>query len=251
MKIPMLYCALLLVVFPAANAETFLVNPDGSGDYPTIQTAIDAAANGYFILLGDGVFTGSGNRDLIVSHKALTLKSLNSNPEACVIDSQGSAGYNHFALIFQGDNSQGSTIEGIKFINGYASHGGALSIGEGASCTVRSCVFQSNYSLGDGGAVFSSVNLDASSADGCTSDARTGFSSAMAASRFSLVIEDCLFLDNEAYYSIGGSAVFASDCHVELHRCEFIGNAETAVTLQYTTGALADCRFQENGRSGI
>ncbi|MCK4414565.1 MAG: hypothetical protein KAY32_13585 [Candidatus Eisenbacteria sp.] len=48
----------------AAGAETYLVLPDGTGDFPTIQAAIDAALDGDEILLADGTFTGDGNRDL-------------------------------------------------------------------------------------------------------------------------------------------------------------------------------------------
>ena len=61
----------LLVATPGL-AATYLVNPDGSGDYPTIQAAINASSNGDIIELGDGVFTGPDNRNLDYGGRAIT-----------------------------------------------------------------------------------------------------------------------------------------------------------------------------------
>jgi hypothetical protein len=62
--------ALSLTSCAIASAETYVVSPDGSGDFPTIQTAIDAVVDGDIVQLTDGVFTGEGNRDLSVSDLA-------------------------------------------------------------------------------------------------------------------------------------------------------------------------------------
>jgi hypothetical protein len=40
------------------------VAPDGSGDAPTIQAAIDSSAPQDVVELADGTFIGPGNRDL-------------------------------------------------------------------------------------------------------------------------------------------------------------------------------------------
>ena len=45
-----------------ALARTWSVLPDGSGEAPTIQAAVDSADDGDTISLGDGTFTGDGNR---------------------------------------------------------------------------------------------------------------------------------------------------------------------------------------------
>ncbi|MCK4305958.1 MAG: hypothetical protein KAY24_17095 [Candidatus Eisenbacteria sp.] len=42
-------------------AETYLVNPEGTGDFPTIPAAIDAVVDGDVIDLTDGMFTGAGH----------------------------------------------------------------------------------------------------------------------------------------------------------------------------------------------
>jgi hypothetical protein len=59
-------------------------------DYPNIQEAIDAAADGDEVLVADGAYTGYGNEQLLVYGKAITVRSENG-PEHCIIDGEGVA----------------------------------------------------------------------------------------------------------------------------------------------------------------
>jgi hypothetical protein len=77
-----------LLAAPPSLAETFTVHPDGTGDYPTIQAAVDAATHGDTIVLADGTFTGPGNRDVEVT-SALSFRSQSGNPATCIIDCEG------------------------------------------------------------------------------------------------------------------------------------------------------------------
>lgn len=77
--------ALFAIMASPLLAVTHHVSPDGSGDYPTIQAAIDAASNGDEIVLADGTFTGDGNWDLNFGAKELLLRSVNGY-EATTID---------------------------------------------------------------------------------------------------------------------------------------------------------------------
>jgi len=72
----------------AAVADTWFVTPDGSGDFPTIQDAIAAAAAGDVILLADGVFTGEGNCNIRYLGKNVVVRSASGNADACVIDGE-------------------------------------------------------------------------------------------------------------------------------------------------------------------
>lgn len=91
--------AVLAVVaaIPAA-AAVWVVAPDGTGDVPTIQAAVDAAENWDVIELLDGVFTGPGNRDIIHPVKFLTIRSQSGDPSACIIDIDAGPGDAHFGL---------------------------------------------------------------------------------------------------------------------------------------------------------
>jgi len=83
--------AVLAVVFLLAEVgycRTITVRADGSGDYPTIQAAIDAASDYDVVVVADGNYTGEGNKNLDFGGKAITLRSQNG-PEKCIIDCEG------------------------------------------------------------------------------------------------------------------------------------------------------------------
>ncbi|MCA9565740.1 MAG: hypothetical protein KC561_19720, partial [Myxococcales bacterium] len=53
-RLPIVSCALALVLAASAGAATVRVEKDGSGDWTTLQGAVDAAATGDTILIGPG-----------------------------------------------------------------------------------------------------------------------------------------------------------------------------------------------------
>ncbi len=83
----------LICLMASSRAETICVDSDGSGDYPTIQEAIDRAVSGDEIILLPGRFTGPGNFNLDFRGKAITVKSLDPRDKYCIcktiIDAQG------------------------------------------------------------------------------------------------------------------------------------------------------------------
>jgi hypothetical protein len=80
----------LLAAAPAF-AATWHVNPEGTGDFPDIQSAVAGAADGDEILLDDGVFSGSGNTNVSFLGKAITIRSASGNASTCSIDPRFSA----------------------------------------------------------------------------------------------------------------------------------------------------------------
>lgn len=104
-KLSALALLTLLVLTPTtSDARIWVVNPEGTGDAPTIAAAVDSA---YYqddiIELVDGLYVGEGNRDITVSSKNVMIRSQSGNPEACIIDCQGSAEEEHFGFRFYGD----------------------------------------------------------------------------------------------------------------------------------------------------
>ncbi|MCK4305987.1 MAG: hypothetical protein KAY24_17240, partial [Candidatus Eisenbacteria sp.] len=83
-------CCGVLLGAEVAVAETYTVQPDGAGDYPTIQAAIDAVVDGDVIELTDGNFYGDGNRDLDYLGKAITVRSQSGIQLGSIIDCEGS-----------------------------------------------------------------------------------------------------------------------------------------------------------------
>ena len=133
--------------------DIWTVNPDGSGDFPTIQAALNAAQGGDVVMLGSGVFSGTGNRDLNFQGKPLTLRSVSGNPENCTIDVGGSAVSPAQGIIFGELEPQGTRVERIRFMNGYHSQGGAIAV-YGSQVTLTGCVFEDNTASSIGGAIY-------------------------------------------------------------------------------------------------
>ena len=104
--------AVLFVAVPV-SAATYVIKPDGTGDLATIGDAVAAADNGDIIELTDGTFTGDGNRDVYFDGKAITVRSQSGNPEACIIDCQGSEADPHRGFHFTQGETSGSALRAL------------------------------------------------------------------------------------------------------------------------------------------
>ncbi|MBD3236109.1 MAG: hypothetical protein GF330_05355 [Candidatus Eisenbacteria bacterium] len=250
-------CALLLLV-PTATATTYLVCPDGTGDFSRIQEAIDAAADGDSIeLCCDVVFCGYGNRDLNFHGKILTLRSVCDDPERCAIDAEGS--WSQFRRVFGFFNAETADAQ----ISGITLQGGVHSQGGGVYCSFSSptfvnCVFTGNEIAavgGRGAAVFcrtcSPSFIDCRfEQNACTWSWCEG--GAVACYESAPAFANCSFLQNDAdasgsagavYCEEGSDAVF-EDC---LFRANSAGISSGAVGCHSDSRAsFEDCLFREN-----
>jgi predicted outer membrane repeat protein len=59
----------------APEYRTWRVNPEGTGDAPTIQAAIDSALDHDTVMLAPGVYAGEGNRDIHFQAKSIVVRS--------------------------------------------------------------------------------------------------------------------------------------------------------------------------------
>ncbi|MBN1552000.1 hypothetical protein JW979_11040, partial [bacterium] len=81
-------------------------------DFSVIQAAINAALEGDTILISDGTYTGSGNRNLNFNGKNLVLMSVNG-PEYTVLDGER----NGRCLELRNGEDRSSIIRGLMFRN--------------------------------------------------------------------------------------------------------------------------------------
>jgi len=138
------FCVIVtLVLLSAATAagDTYVIDPDGTGDFPTIQDAVNAATDGDIIELMQGTFTGDGNRDIQVPSRPITIRAeYGGNYMNCQIDCDGSAREEHRGFRFGPEVGTGdATLEGIGIINGYTTgNGGGIRV-EGADPTIDNC----------------------------------------------------------------------------------------------------------------
>lgn len=99
-------------------ADTFLIKPDGTGDFPEIQAAIDAAENGDEILLADGVYRSWGNFEVYFWGKSITVRSQSGRPTDCIIDTEGEIGLPRTAFLFEYMEGPGAVVRDITIMNG-------------------------------------------------------------------------------------------------------------------------------------
>lgn len=138
-----------------ASAASFLIRPDGSGDFPTIQAALEVAADGDTVLLANGIFLGEGNRDLDFHGRGLTLRSAAGSADSCAIDCQGSEMSPHRAAWFHGDEDSTAAIEDLTILRGWVPGNGGAILHEPLTeqvwgPRVSRCVFRENHARAGG-----------------------------------------------------------------------------------------------------
>lgn len=175
-------------------ATTYLVRPDGTGDFPTIQAAVDGSVAGDVIELANGTFIGPGNRDVDYRGKAVTIRSQSGLPEGCVIDCQGSETEPHRAFLIYAD-AEWLALEGVTIVGGCHDWGGGVHAA-GEAPMVRGCRFIDNQSPGSEGGGLCCAGNDAE-------------------------IVECWFRNNSAFHGGGASAC---GMYATFTRCTFVNN---------------------------
>ncbi|MFH1790133.1 MAG: T9SS type A sorting domain-containing protein, partial [bacterium] len=139
----------MLICVASANSATLYV----PAQYSTIQAGIDAASNNDTVLVADGIYTGSGNKNLDFNGKAITVKSENG-PENCVIDCEN----NGRGFYFHNYESNTSVLDGFTIQNGKVANdtGGGIKVKESGP-VIRNNIIQNNKvieNIGGGGGIF-------------------------------------------------------------------------------------------------
>jgi hypothetical protein len=143
--------AIASIVSPSL-AATYFVRPDGKGDFPTIQQAIDAAHHGDIIELADGTFVGDGNRHIDYRGKILTIRSrVEFRP--CIIDCEGSEADPHLGFNFHSSEGPSPFWRRWRSQMG-TSLPGAIWIENESSPTIRHCIFSHGTAISGGGAIY-------------------------------------------------------------------------------------------------
>lgn len=221
----MILTALLPSLNP--NAATLIVYPDGSGNYATIQAAINAAVDGDSVLLADGTFRGRSNRDIRFYGKDIIVGSLNGNAEACIIDVEGEE--NSIAergFIFDNNEDSLSVLQNLTIIHGSADapcpecEGGGVYIYYSSPKIIK-IIFRDNYAAT--GAAISCTNGDP-------------------------IIKECIITGNSAFE---GSVAGIDSCHILMQNCLISDNTMDlrggGISVQnYGVATLINCTITNN-----
>jgi predicted outer membrane repeat protein len=218
-----------LLVSPAL-ARTWQVQPDGSGDVPTIAAALDSAVAGDTVLLGCGTYY---EHDLVL-RDGVALTSETGAADCATIDALG------LGRVASGAGlGPATTVAGITFTGGFVAGTCPADSGTGNYCMggglllvasspqVSDCAFVANSASDNGGGV--SCLLSSPVFTGCefrdnSSQVGAGFISAFAPG--APVLDTCVFTGNAAGSNGGAIYMFGTDLTVT--SCSIVANAAPA-----------------------
>jgi len=142
-------CCAVLCVGVSVTAPAFVLHVPI--EYPTIQAGIDAAFDGDTVLVGEGVYTGDGNRDLDFWAKAIVVASENG-PHTTIIDCEASGWDPHRGFYFTRGEGPGSVVQGFTIKNGqWPGLGGGIRCAVASSPTIIGNIFVGNVAQDGGG----------------------------------------------------------------------------------------------------
>lgn len=219
-----------LKLFTRQGGAVVTVAPDGTGDVPTIQSAVLVAAPGDTIELAAGTYTGPGNRDVDLLGKTLVIRSADDDPATCILDLLADAEGDHRGFTCDGDTGLDTVIRGLTVRGGrQVRMGAAVYVRQGGGVTLENCVFEDNQVLDNyrhGGA----VHVDESQAvirDCVFRDNHADYGAAVAALDASQVtLEGCLIVDNRAGREGSGLYVTGVGTQAAVTGCTLVGNRE-------------------------
>jgi len=224
--------ALILILLCSASLPAATIHVPA--DHPTIQEAVDAAADDDTILVADGTWEGAA-----VSGRRLSIVSENG-PDACLVSHTDTG----FAL---------STNSAVT-VEGFTVSGKGVGIVANGNCLITNCIITWNW---EGGIV-----LDDSRATirNCviSTNLNTWFGGGGIHAWNDFTAENCLFYDNSSwydpfyeYYGGQGGAIWCTFSSPTIINCTFIDNDATngggAIASSQDHAAAAGSRAGERG----
>lgn len=166
------------------------------GQFPTIQTAINAAQTGDEVVIADGVYIGTGNRNISFQGKSITVRSANGAGN-CVIDGEGT----YRGFVFQSGEEPDAILQGLTVRNCFAETAAAVLVTNFSHPTFVDCRFTENVASGPVGGLKIENGSD-------------------------MVLMGCEFTNNTA---IAAGAMLVIDSNVTVLNCKFINNTVNSI----------------------
>jgi nitrous oxidase accessory protein NosD len=113
------------------------------GGAATIQEGISLADPGDTVLVADGIYTGTGNRNLDFSGKNVVLMSENGR-DATIIDCQADSSRPSRGFYFHSGEDSTCVVKGFTIKGGYVDGDGAGVFCDGSSPTILECRITGN-----------------------------------------------------------------------------------------------------------
>jgi len=209
---------------------------DGSIVHPfdAIQEAIDAAYDGDTVLVADGIYTGQGNRDIEVSTKGITIRSLNG-PENCIIDCNATKDEPYYGFYFHDNEDSNSILSGFTITKGYSWSviGGVGITSRGSRLTISDCNIRGNKVFGS----------------------RSGFSSGISLIEGIYFINNCTITENATKTGVlDCGALYARSSgngQITINNCTITNNNTVGIRCENSGLMITDCNISGNTSGGI
>ena len=188
-------------------------------DYPTIQSAIEAAEDGDTVIVAPGRYTGEGNCEIGFPDRAITIRSIEPTDlnivAATIIDCNGTLDSPHCGFVFYSNEDANIVLAGLTITNGACGI-----ICYESSPKIINCVINNNF---DGGIHCYKSNPTISNCY-LTGNSAALFGGAIRSEVSNPTITRC-FISNNTAHSGGGIAslgckINISDCIVTNNRAE-------------------------------
>jgi hypothetical protein len=221
-----------LLAVTVGQGRTWYVNVEGTGDFPTIEAAVDQVQPGDEIVVGPGRYSwtnqGTGDRYGLIliarDHTGFTLRS-EQGPEATILDAESQGGVIHI----QGYND--IVIEGFTITRGNVSgdpdagepYAGGGIVSHLGSPLIRDCIIRWNHATEGGGLWLGSTGQPV--LENCLiadNTAELGGGVALVNDALLTRIVGCTIRDN--YAARAGGGLRAYNVLVEVEDCVFAGN---------------------------
>ncbi len=239
----------LFLVFACFCDAALAVTRRVPSEYPNIQTAIDASAEGDTVLVAPGTYVGEQNRDLDFHGTNLVLKSEAGSAATilhCLRDGRG--------LLFQNGEDSSSRVEGFTIrsgSSGWNDGGGGIKCA-GTSPTLMDLVIEecraTNYGGGmycyDGSPLLDGVSF-LNNQSNHYAEIAWSFGGGFYCHTSSPTIRNCFFINNGAYIAGGwwwgsvalGGAIYSSGGAPKIENVVFSQNSVDAGPLGTEDGA--------------
>ena len=231
----LLLCWAALSPLPASGA-TYQVKRDGTGDFTTIQAAIDVAVDGDVILVHPGTYY----ENIRFEGKNITLRSLDPEDDAIVASTVIDGGQNGSVVRFAGTEDERCELSGLTITNGQSDYGGGIHGGRyHAGAVITGCTISGNGVTYFGGGLYRCSGPISN----CTI---TGNSAAWGGGLFCCIgtISNCTINGNSAYYGGG-----LCDCWA-ISNCTIISNSAGEGGGVYgCDGIISRCTINDNSAS--
>jgi predicted outer membrane repeat protein len=247
----------LILTARVVGARTWRIQPDGSGDAPTIQAGIDSCQSGDEVVLAPGTYTwtsqsgGYPDAAIAVLKPGSTLRG-ELGASSTIVDGE------NLGCIFRGQDVGDVRIEGLTIRCGIVppwSYGaGGITLHGNSHLTIAQCVLFDNFGIWQGGAIFCSTAV----VEGCefvsnfVGGSHTPDTSGGAIYCDSAVVENCVFKDN---FTRGDGASPGGALRLErgtVRNCLFEGNVASNFASSFGGAiyggsvAIDSCVFRDN-----